>query len=391
MKYNKCLLVLSALAAVVFTGCKNDDPDKHHFDNKFYISSALMSDDLLIKSDTPGYTKTIESRLSMPAEQPVAVTIEAVPAEVAAYNMIYGDNAVVLPAECYELSSNEINIAAGQVAGETIEIEFKDINTLDGSQRYVLPVTVTSCKGVGLLDSRTTVYFVARQGAMINVVANIAYMYFPVNWSAEARPLISGMKQVTVEALLRSADWTDGRGDPLSSVFGIEGNFLVRIGDADRPRDQLQLATGAANGGNWPAANAAPGLPVNEWVHIAVVWDAINGERIYYQNGVQVAYSNQAMSGSVTLTGDCYVGKSYNDERYIPGEISELRVWSVARTADEIANNIYGVNPESEGLVAYWKFNEGVGSSIADHANGTNLSAVGGTPTWVPVTLPEIK
>lgn len=199
------------------------------------------------------------------------------------------------------------------------------------------------------------------------------------------------MKQVTVEALLRSADWVDGRGDALSSVFGIEGNFLVRIGDADRPRDQLQLATGSANGGNWPAANAAPGLPVNEWVHIAVVWDALNGERIYYQNGVQVAYSNQAMSGSVTLTGDCYVGKSWNDERYIPGEISELRVWSVARTADEIANNIYGVNPESEGLVAYWKFNEGVGSSIVDHANGTNLSAVGGTPTWVPVTLPEIK
>ena len=44
MKYNKCLLVLSALAAVAFTGCKNDDPDKHHFDNKFYISSALMSE-----------------------------------------------------------------------------------------------------------------------------------------------------------------------------------------------------------------------------------------------------------------------------------------------------------------------------------------------------------
>ena len=262
---------------------------------------------------------------------------------------------------------------------------------LGGSRRYVLPVTVTSCNGVDLLDSRSTVYFVARQGAMINVVANIAWMNFPVSWSADAKPLVSGMKQVTIEALLRSADWTDGRGDALSSVFGIEGNFLVRIGDADRPRDQLQLATGSANGGNWPAANAAPGLPVNEWVHIAVVWDAVNGERIYYQNGKQVAYSNQKMSGSVTLTGNCYVGKSYNEERYIPGEISELRVWSVARTPEQIAGNMYGVSPESEGLVAYWKFNEGSGSTIIDHANGTNLSAVGGTPTWIPVTLPEIK
>ena len=174
MKYNKCLLVLSALAAVAFTGCKNEDVEKHRFDNKFYITSTILSDDLLIKSDTPGYTKTIESRLAKPAAQQVAVTIGADPSQVAAYNMIYGDNAVALPAECYELSSNRIDIAAGQVSGDAIEIVFKDINTLDGSLRYVLPVTVTSCNGVDLLDSRSTVYFVARQGAMINVVANIA-------------------------------------------------------------------------------------------------------------------------------------------------------------------------------------------------------------------------
>ena len=60
-------------------------------------------------------------------------------------------------------------------------------------------------------------------------------------------------------------------------------------------------------------------------------------------------------------------------------------------TPEQIAGNMYGVSPESEGLVAYWKFNEGSGSTIIDHANGTNLSAVGGTPTWIPVTLPEIK
>ena len=132
MKYNKCLLVLSALAAVAFTGCKNEDVEKHHFDNKFYITSTILSDDLLIKSDTPGYTKTIESRLAKPAAQQVAVTIGADPSQVAAYNMIYGDNAVALPAECYELSSNRIDIAAGQVSGDAIEIVFKDINTLDG-------------------------------------------------------------------------------------------------------------------------------------------------------------------------------------------------------------------------------------------------------------------
>lgn len=252
-------------------------------------------------------------------------------------------------------------------------------------------MTVTSCNGVDLLDSRSTVYFVARQGAMINVVANIAWMNFPVSWSADAKPLVSGMKQVTIEALLRAPTGPTAAVTPSArySVSKATSSCVsamptVRATSSSWPRDP-------ANGGNWPAANAAPGLPVNEWVHIAVVWDAVNGERIYYQNGKQVAYSNQKMSGSVTLTGNCYVGKSYNEERYIPGEISELRVWSVARTPEQIAGNMYGVSPESEGLVAYWKFNEGSGSTIIDHANGTNLSAVGGTPTWIPVTLPEIK
>ena len=38
------------------------------------------------------------------------------------------------------------------------------------------------------------------------------------------------------------------------------------------------------------------------------------------------------------------------------------------------------------------KFNEGTGSDIKDHTgNGNDISAVGGTPTWVNVELPQIK
>lgn len=197
------------------------------------------------------------------------------------------------------------------------------------------------------------------------------------------------MKTITVEALLRSADWVAGRENPLSSLFGIENEFLIRIGDGDRPRDQLQLVSPGGN--KWPAPNAAPGLPVNEWVHIAVVWDATTGECIYYQNGVVVASSNSGASGSVDLRSGCNVGKSYDDSRWIPGEIAELRIWNVQRTANEIANNPYYVSPSTPGLVAYWKFNEGEGNVIKDAtANGTNLSG-SGQPKWIPVEIPSLK
>ncbi|WP_418983156.1 DUF1735 and LamG domain-containing protein [Alistipes sp.] len=392
MKFNRYILVLTTLAAAALTGCKNEDLDKHHFDNKFYISSAILNDDLLIKEDEPDYTRTIETRLAQPVEEAVTVTLEAMPQLTADYNMIYRDQAVALPAEYYELPQKQVTIEAGAVSGDPVEVLFKGLNTLDKKTRYVLPVTVTDCNGVDRLDSRCTVYYIVRAGALINVVANIAEMYFTVNWSAEAQQLVKGMKSVTVEALLRSSDWIADRGDPLSTVFGIEGYFLIRVGDSDRPRDQLQMV--APSGGNWPEPNVAPGLPVNEWVHIAIVWDAATGERYYYQNGEQVAYSNAPLSGSVTLTGQsngCYIGKAWNNERWLPGEISELRIWGVQRTAEEIRDNMYDVSPTTPGLVAYWKFNDGAGSQIKDYAHGTNLTATGGTPEWIPVSLPVIE
>ena len=383
MKFDKISLTLFLLAAVAFTGCKNEDPAEHHFDNKLYISSAQLTDDLLIRDDIVSDSRTISARLALPAKEDVTVTFEARPDLAARYNMVYGDNAVGLPAEYFSIPEKVISIGKGNVTGNDIVVNFTNTNELNGDLRYVLPVTVADIQGISLLESTRTVYFVVKGAALSNVVADISEMYFPVNWSSSVN--VSGLKTITVEALVRSSDWEAGRGNALSSVFGIEGNFLIRIGDADRPRNQLQLVN---PNGNWPSPNAAPGLPVNEWIHIAVVWDATTGERIYYQNGEVVA-SDNAASGSVSLNSGCYVGKSYDDSRWLPGEISELRIWNIQRTQEQIASSMYTVDPTTPGLLAYWKFNEGSGNVINDATgNGTNLTGEG-TPTWVNVELPE--
>lgn len=383
MKFDKISLTLFLLAAVAFTGCKNEDPAEHHFDNKLYISSAQLTDDLLIRDDIVSDSRTISARLALPAPEDVTVTFEGRPDMAARYNMVYGDNAVGLPAEYFSIPEKVISIGKGNVTGNDIVVNFTNTNELNGDLRYVLPVTVADIQGISLLESTRTVYFIFKGAALINVVADISEMYFPVNWSSSVN--VSGLKTITVEALVRSSDWEAGRGNALSSVFGIEGNFLIRIGDADRPRNQLQLVN---PNGNWPSPNAAPGLPVNEWVHIAVVWDATTGERIYYQNGEVVA-SDNAASGSVSLNSGCYVGKSYDDSRWLPGEISELRIWNIQRTQEQIASSMYTVDPTTPGLLAYWKFNEGSGNVINDATgNGTNLTGEG-TPTWVNVELPE--
>ena len=48
------------------------------------------------------------------------------------------------------------------------------------------------------------------------------------------------------------------------------------------------------------------------------------------------------------------------------------------------------VEGSTDGLLAYWKFNEGNGKTIKDHSgNGNTLEAEKGNPTWVSVALPE--
>ena len=68
-----------------------------------------------------------------------------------------------------------------------------------------------------------------------------------------------------------------------------------------------------------------------------------------------------------------------------------MRVWNVYRPAEEISTKTYIVDPHSEGLIAYWKFNEGTGSKIIDHTGNGNDLTGNTTPTWINVELPELK
>lgn len=376
---------LSMTSFFFLLGCNTTNVDEeHHYDNKLYVTSDIVTDDLLIKADVKEATRSLSYRLAIPADKDVKLTFDAVPSMTASYNMIFNDNAEALPSNCYAIVNKEAVIKKGSVNSDDVVINFSGTHELNRAKRYVLPVTIVQ-SDIPVLDSKKTAYFVFKGAALINVVANIDENFFPVTWKNPSD--VRSVRKVTVEALVRSSDWVDGRGNALSTVFGVEGEFLVRIGDGDRPRDQYQCV---APGGNFPGPNVVSGLPVDEFVHIATVYDADTGERSYYKNGEKV-YSDNGATRAVNLSSNCFIGYSWEPGRWLPGEISELRIWNVARTAEEIAANPYVVDPHSAGLIAYWKFNEGTGNKIIDHTgNGNDLTGEK-SPVWVNVELPAIK
>ena len=314
MKLHIYQLAIMALTVFTMSSCKDTDiNDEHHYDNKLYISSVPVTDDLLIKEDILSDSRKITYRLAAPADDEVQISFDAKPALTAAYNLSFADNATALPEAYYDIPVKDATIKTGEISGDDIIVNFVNLNQLDDSRRYVLPVTITDVSGIGVLESARTTYFIIKGAALINVVANIKENYFPIKWNSD----VSKMTTITVEALVRSDDWVAKRDNALSSVFGIEGNFLIRIGDGDRPRDQLQAFV---PGGSFPPANHAPGigLPVNEWVHIAVVYNTVNKNRIYYKNGVEV-YKDQSANSTVNLTRNCYIGRSFDGTRWLPG------------------------------------------------------------------------
>jgi hypothetical protein len=120
------------------------------------------------------------------------------------------------------------------------------------------------------------------------------------------------------------------------------------------------------------------------WYHIACVIDPATGMALYV-NGIQQTMTDPSATMPVEIdnANTTTIG-AWANLRYYQGEMDELRYWNRSISAVEInAKMCINLNAANEnGLVDYWKFNEGSGTiaydSTAIPENGTVYNA-----TWV--------
>lgn len=370
---------LLLLFATILFSCEDS---KETFQNKVYLQTSSKVSETILKGNVGDIEKIIQSSIANPESVDVKITYKASEDLVKIYNRAYNGEATMLPTENFELSETEATIPVGSTLSEEITVLFKNLSVLDREQVFVLPVTISSAN-IEILESARTIYYVFKAGALINVVADIEENYLTVEWNNPS--VANSMSQVTLEALIRARNFDR----MISTVMGIEGYFLIRIGDAGHPANQIQIATSS---GNFPSGDSNKGLPLNKFVHIALTYDSSSGKMILYVDGRVQGESTKRL-GNINLarggTNGFCIGRSYADDRYLAGEISEVRIWNVVRTQDEIIENPYFVSPDSEGLVAYWKFDDEQSLSIKDHT-GNNNNAIAAKPLkWNKVSLPE--
>ncbi len=426
----KKYLITLCVSLVAFAACENYDADKHKFDNSAYLDVSATSEVQLatFSNNRPTYDRSLQVTLAYPENAEVTVALTVDPSLVATYNARYGTQWTMLDSRFYSLSAEQVVIPAGKNTSEVVTLHLEGLmgegeeqtGALPIDETYLVPVRIAAAS-VGVMQGSDVAYYVVKRSSAITVAAQLTdnWIEFPTldKWS-ESSAAWNGLTAVTYEALIYIDDFakTNASGTPvnISTVMGVEQYLLLRIGDTNFEREQLQF-DGSGSGsafGKFPERNASKNLEKGRWYHVACTYDqATRTVRVYVDGKIQsettgVGISIQEEKNRINLAmralynlwdtapdaekptyevdekqynklGEAYqffIGKSYDDYRPLNGKIAEARVWSVARTPEQIWDNMYEIqNPAADAtLLGYWKFNDGKGNTVKDYSQYHN-------------------
>jgi len=184
-----------------------------------------------------------------------------------------------------------------------------------------------------------------------------------------------------------------------SGATGRQATYMMGNGTGTDYRSYIEQGeTGGITGVNFghrysstsADGNKLTGLfDTNTWTHIAMV--AVQTARTkIYKNGTEITYNIQnTPSGTYSNTNSCDVyhgawlaGFSKGN---FPGRVGCFRMWNVARSGTELADNKdYYLDPTEEiGLILNVNYDEETGTSSDNDVSGGNDMVFTGSPSWV--------
>ena len=294
MKLNNLIFTVLAGFSIIFAGCQNNDENEQHYDNKLFISASNFTKEILFKAGDTNVETGLSVAIAKPEEHDIKVTMSPAPELLSTYKLAYYDEtAVLLSEEHYSMPKTTTTIKSGSIVSPELPIEFINTGELDLNITYVLPVTIKSVEGIGVLQSAKTYYYVFRGASLINVVCNISRNRAYPDFNDD--PKFNNLTENTMEILFKANSFPNS----LHTLMGIESNYLLRIGDSGIPNNQLQVASSKS------CTSTDLQFEIGKWYHVAVTFD--KGNIKVYINGVE------KLSGSVGKSS-VNLGARHSDE-----------------------------------------------------------------------------
>ncbi|MCC8408568.1 DUF1735 and LamG domain-containing protein [Mucilaginibacter sp. UR6-1] len=286
---------------------------------------------------------------------------------VANYNAEVSGKYFAAPAGSYELSANSSMIKAGNNVSDPINVKILSLDRFVTGRTYLIPVTIKNVSGSNsVLEASRTVYLKVSRIIDFNSI-DISNPSFYATYKFP-QPY-TNISQFTFEIkcfvndfqprINRLCNW-----GPANEAYPN----LLRFGEFGSDPNQLQWV---APGGS---AFSSTRFATKTWYTVSCVFDG--SKYIMYVNGkLDSSFDGSPRTfelGALEL-GMSYAGYEYSQS--ISARISEIRLWNKALSRTEIASGICGVDAKSEGLVAYYKMNEGSGNVFYDRTgNGRDMT-----------------
>ena len=380
MKSNisKLLLGCTAACAMLLASCNDAEYDV--LENQAYIAQTNTNGNtakkITIGNDEVSTEMSV--RVSSPVKKACSFEISTDQAALDSYNKLNSTSYEMLPAEQYTISANQVTVDEGNSASTPVSINvqpFTDELKASG-KKYAIALKIDSKDGANILKSGKSIVYVLDQVIYQAVPTLNRYNYAKMELRQQ-NDLTAWTVELNINMSVLKTEVGQGNNQAIFAASGSEGRdgeIYIRFGDAPIEGNRLQIKTQGSQ------MNSNMLFNQQTWYHLAFV---CTGTKLYlYVNGV--LDNSMDLGGKVVCVDNMSLASS--GSYFLANAMySEVRLWRVARSQAEIANNMYVIDPHTEGLEAYWKMNEGQGDEFTDYTgNGNKCKTTSGEPTWTP-------
>lgn len=179
----------------------------------------------------------------------------------------------------------------------------------------------------------------------------------------------------TFECWINSPNPADGVQKIVASKQGVgnDGSWKIRVNN--NGQYQMRFIINGAGAGWFGTGD----VQANRWTHVATTYDGQVVRTLV--DGEVITTTNQ--NGNITSCDEPFrlARRDADDANFFSGLIDEVRLWSVVRTPDEIAEQMnVMLSGDEEGLEGYWRLDEGEGQVLNDLTANENHGWLGADP-----------
>ncbi|WP_346433741.1 LamG-like jellyroll fold domain-containing protein [Nonomuraea composti] len=192
-------------------------------------------------------------------------------------------------------------------------------------------------------------------------------------------PVIDTSRNFTVTAWARLTG-TAASATAVTQEGGRTGAFALQYSKAD-DRWALSLTGSDTDGAPVVRALSAAAPRLNEWTHLAGVYDSATRQITLYVNGRQEGTAT--VTAPWNATGPLTIGRGKAGGAASDpwtGDVDEVRAYGRAMFADEVADLVNSAAT----LVGHWMLDEESGTSAADSSGRSSAATLSGAASWTP-------